>query len=225
MTFDDDDLMAYADGRAEPALAGAIEAAMETRAETRQKVLAMVGSTHRLRTAYHSIADEPVPGALVATVRAAAQTRNATRSAPSSAPRWQTWRIAAGFLVAAVLGGVGGGWATMSFGGGDDVADIDSLSGVYQAAVDRALEEFPNGKGLSIMFANGADAALKPVSTFINDAGEFCREFETSFGQSKGIRVAVSVACRRDAGGWRIDGAFLGAVPAQEVLRIGYVPK
>ena len=158
MTFDDDDLMAYADGRAEEALAGAIEAAMETRAETRQKVLAMVGSTHRLRTAYHSIADEPVPGALVAAIRAAAQTRTVDRAA-SSSPRWQTWRIAAGFLIAAVIGGVAGGWATMSLGGGDDVANVDSLRGVYQAAVDRALEEFPNGKGLSIMFANGADAA------------------------------------------------------------------
>ena len=224
MTFDDDDLMAYADGRAEPALASAIEAAMETRAETRQKVLAMVGSTHRLRTAYHSIADEPVPDTLVAAIRAAAQTRNADRSVASS-PRWQTWRIAAGFLIAAVVGGVAGGWGTMILGGADDVTDVDSLRGVYQAAVDRALEEFPNGKGLSIMFANGADAALKPVSTFINDAGEFCREFETRFGQSDGTRVAVSVACRRNAGGWRIDGAFLGAVPAQEVLRIGYVPK
>jgi hypothetical protein len=73
------------------------------------------------------------------------------------------------------------------------------------------------------MFANGTDADLKPVSTYLNDVGEFCREFEARFVQPQGARTVVSVACRQNVGSWRIDGAFLGAEPAQDVFKVGFI--
>lgn len=218
--FNDDALMAYADGHAEDAVADAIETAMDSDPEVRRKVLGFVRSAHRLRAAYQHIAGEAAPDRLVAAVRGAGRDRNLARRRPRQPA--SIWRMAAGFLVAAVIGGLVGGWGTSWLPSSSRVADIDSQRGVYQAAVDRALEGLQNGRSLSIVFASGDDAELKPVSTFLNDAGEFCREFETRFAEADGRRVVISIACRRSSGGWRIDGAFLGAEPAQDVFRIGF---
>ncbi len=222
MTFDDEILMAYADGVATPGQADAIEAAMESDEMVRRKVLAFVRSTHRLRAAYQPIAEEVAPEHLVAAVRAAAGRRDLAQLPPRHTPSRTFWRMAAGFVLAAVIGAGAGVWGSSALDDAPQVADADSFRGVYQAAVDRALEGLPNGRTLSVMFANGTDADLKPVSTYLNDVGEFCREFEARFVQPQGAHTVVSVACRQNAGNWRIDGAFLGAEPAQDVFRIGF---
>jgi anti-sigma factor RsiW len=222
MTFDDEILMAYTDGVATPGQAGAIEAAMESDETVRRKVLAFLRSTHRLRAAYQPIAEEAVPEHLVAAVRAAAGRRGLVQLPPRQAPSRTFWRMAAGFVLAAVIGAGVGGWGSSALDGTRQVADADGFRGVYQAAVDRALEGLPNGRTLKVMFANGTDADLKPVSTYLNDVGEFCREFEARFVQPQGARTVISVACRQNVGSWRIDGAFLGAEPAQDVFKVGF---
>ena len=51
VTFDDEILMAYADGQVTAGQADAIEAAMESDETVRRKVLAFVRTTNRLRAA------------------------------------------------------------------------------------------------------------------------------------------------------------------------------
>jgi len=220
--FDDEILMAYADGQVTAGQADAIEAAMESDEIVRRKVLAFVRTTNRLRAAYQPIAEEAAPEHLVAAVRAAAERRGLVHQPPRQAPSRTFWRMAAGFVLAAVIGAGAGVWGSSAFDETSQVADADTFRGVYQAAVDRALEGLPNGRTLSVMFANGTDADLKPVSTYLNDVGEFCREFEARFVQPRGVRTVVSVACRQNVGSWRIDGAFLGAEPAQDVFKVGF---
>ena len=109
--FDDEILMAYADGQVTAGQADAIEAAMESDEIVRRKVLAFVRTTNRLRAAYQPIAEEAAPEHLVAAVRAAAERRGLVHQPPRQAPSRTFWRMAAGFVLAAVIGAGAGVWA------------------------------------------------------------------------------------------------------------------
>lgn len=193
--FDDETLMAFADGELDAETSARIEAAMETDDSLVEKVAGFMESRARAADALKPLIDEPVPETLMRTVRAMVDNADATKAAdnvvafqPRTAPNSWRWAMPLAASLAVIVAGAGGylaGRASSPSQGGGTVAQLDD------PAISKALDTAPSGNEVGTGFGT-----MKLVSSFRDEAGGLCREFELS-----GPSNVVTIACRSN-GRW-----------------------
>lgn len=205
MKYDDETLMAYADGELDEARRAEISAAVERDPELARRVAQHRALRTEIAGAYSSVMDQPVPEHLSAAARGPVESPPAREARPrgnvvqfpargSRAPgapwRAREWTAMAASLV---LGGLIV-WQVGERGAGD----ITSRGGAMVASGDlaRALD--------SQLASNQAeDAAVRIGLTFKAKDGGYCRSFVSRSASAAGL------ACRSDAD-WQV--AFTEAI-------------
>jgi hypothetical protein len=195
MKFDDETLMAYADGELAPGLRAQVEQAMQA-----DPAVAAAVERHRaLRTdvfaAFAGVLDEPVPERLLPErlqpaadagghVRVDVLAQAQARPLPARWS-WRQWGGMAASLAAGVLAGALG-WQQMR---GGDAAPFSSEGGAIVARGELA-------DALSRQLAADAPVgAVRVGISFAAKGGQYCRSFQ--LGSTAGL------ACR-EGGEWRI---------------------
>lgn len=230
--FDDETVMAFADGETDAETTSRIEAALETDDELMARVAMFMETRAASKSALAPMLDEPVPDHLLASVQRMVATHKANtydsrdvpgssplvepgenvvtftpRPAPSPKRRTQSWfaPLAASILAAMIAGGGGyfAGRSTI-----DEVADMSlpvapALAGILETA----------GSGGEPIAIEGATVSV--ISSFRSEAGEVCREFEVKQRSGRNI---TSVACHL-SDHWETRLALSTAAEAS-----GYVP-
>lgn len=206
MNYDDDTLMAYADGELDPVQRAAIAQAMQDD----PAVAAAVARHQVLRrdvfSAFAGTLDEPVPERLQPPPAARVHDLAAARAAREVAGlqelesrrkrlAWPQWgALAASLAIGVLAGSLGSGW----FGGSGELALARGSAGALTAdghlaqALDRQLAQDP-GTG-----------QVRVGLSFVSQSGAYCRTFQ--LGGTSGL------ACR-EGGHWRIP--VLADSPAQ----------
>lgn len=207
LTIDTDWIAGYADGVLEPERRRLVDAAL-----ARDPALALAlrrerDMTARLAAAFPPV-EEPLPPALAGLLAgdAAAPAIMAGRRRPA---RLWLGPIAAAAVLLAVAGG---GWTALRVIDGleERVARIETAEQIRlatQTAIDarraEVLEQAPNG--VETPWRDGATAGrVRPVSTFIDASGRFCREFTEAVEGPDGSRTGGGIACRVGQHDWRL---------------------
>jgi len=202
----DIDLMAYADGEADAALAARVDRELARDPTVAPRLEMFTRSRASVKAAMDS-ALVPAPGALVARLRGMAEGKVAVLP-QRPRPAWQPAAIAAGLALAV---GLFTGWLAFR---------VDTVSGpVHLAVLDRpdvavALATLPSGQSRDL---DGA-GRLTAIATFRDESGTLCREIEHD---SPGGQALVAVACRTE-GAWSVRlaiaaGASGGFAPASSL--------
>lgn len=198
----DEVLVAYADDELPPAERAAVERRLAHDAEARDRLAAFTSTGQWLARAYDDTLREPVPEALLATVREAQHP--AAPAAAAEARRrsfWQRLRDPGWRSVWPAIGGMGGGMGVglatgialmLAWPGTDPVApDLGELVG-------RALESAAGGEPVRFELAD-VTLEVTPIGTLRTGAGEICREFTQAQGVAGEAPVVThGVACRAD---------------------------
>ncbi|MDX3974560.1 hypothetical protein [Shinella sp.] len=206
--FDDETLMAFADGELDEAQSLALEEALANDEALAERLAVFLDSRRLVGEALKPLIDEPVPEALLASVRKMAEEAQAPRDnvvsfrqkpqLPVVQPTARGWLMpVAASLVAVVTGVVGFTLGRMGPSATDAGAEI-------AAALDRET----SGRDVTL-----PGAVLHVVATFRDERGELCREYELKQKASS----TLTVACRQD-GAWATRLAL--TTPQAE----GYVP-
>lgn len=205
MTYDEETLMAYADGELDQARRAEIAAAIEQDPELARRVAAHRSLRAEVAGAFSSVIDQPVPDRLRAAARGPVPEEATRESRPrgnvvqfpargSRAPgapwRAREWTAMAASLV---LGGLIG-WQFMARSGGDVTTRGGAL--VASGELARALDT-------QLASAQAADASVRIGLTFKSKDGGYCRSFVTRASSAAGL------ACR-EGSGWQL--AFTEAI-------------
>jgi hypothetical protein len=195
MSYDDETLMAYADGELDDAQRSAIEAAMSKDPELTRRIAKHRALRAEVSGAFATVLGQPVPGGLEAAARGAREQSAAGRgkvvSFPSRASRAPAtpWRAREWTAMAASLVlGVFLSWRFLAPAPQTIVAGNDGLvaRGGLAAALDSQLASDQSG-----------DRGVLIGLTFKANDGGFCRSFVLRETGTAGL------ACRRD-GDWLI---------------------
>lgn len=204
--YDDDILMAYADGELDPAQRAAIAQAIQDDPAVAAAVARHQALRQDVFAAFAGTLDEPVPARLqpraapqvhdLAAARAAREeARQQEQERRQRRPAWPQWGALAASLAVGVLAGtLGTGW----FGAGSDLALARGADGELTAGgrlaqvLDRQLAQ------------EAGSGDVRVGLSFVSQDGSYCRTFRV--GGSSGL------ACRED-GAWRIP--VLADSPAQ----------
>lgn len=214
--YDDETLMAFADGVLDDRECAEIEAALAVDPVLAARVAGLAEARVAVRDLYAPLADLPVPPALAA--RVAEMAADAERRAPASAPanvvdlagrrdRRSFFRrvlpaVAAASVAALVAGPLGYALAP------DAEPDGLAIGAPVPKSVAATLDRLPSGSTSAL----AGFGALQAIATFHDGDGHLCREFELD-----GSGDLVAVACRTD-GAWRVTFAV------ETRLADGYVP-
>jgi hypothetical protein len=191
VTYDDETLMAYADGELDPARRAEIAAAVAKDPSLARRVDAHRALRARVASAYGAVLDSTVPDKLLAAARGpspsvanVAQFPKPAAQAPSPPWRAREWFAMAASLVL----GFFISWRAFAPGGALIEASNDSL--VARGELARALDG-------QLAAENGADRAVSIGLSFETRGGGYCRSFSLADSQTTGL------ACR-EHGEWRI---------------------
>jgi anti-sigma factor RsiW len=200
MSFDEETVMAYADGELDGAARAAVEAAMQSDPQLAQRIARHRALRERLRTAFDPVLDEPLPGRLLASLHAEPaqrRTDNVVTLPRRAAPRWswQHWgAMAASLLIGALLG----------------PPLLRSPQSAYLTRDGQLLAGGDLAHALSTQLAAGQTPAA-PVQvgvSFRARGGAYCRTFTL---RERGSLAGV--ACR-DAQAWRVEALAQNPAPA-----------
>lgn len=204
--FDDETLMAYADGELDAATRERIAAAAAADAGIAARIAMHAALRTRLRDAFDPVTAEPVPDRLVNAIRGPAVAHGSREVASLEGHRarrqeerrrwsWPEW----GSLAASLVIGVMVGQFAMR-----SPTEVTARGGALLAdgPLAAALTEQLAG-------AQGDDAAVLVGISFLSRSGDYCRTFEWR----EDSRLA-GLACREEAG-WRLR--VLSEVGAQPV--------
>ncbi|WP_411034478.1 anti-sigma factor family protein [Shinella sp. BYT-45] len=207
--FDDEILMAYADGELDEARSLALEEALAGDEALAERLAVFLDSRRLVAGALKPLIDEPVPEALLASVRRMAEAaaakpedtviafRPKPRQQEAAARRWL-------MPVAASLVAVVSGLAGFSIGRLGPAAEDSG------AEIAAALNREASGRDVAL---GTAGTVLHVVATFRDANGDLCREY--ALKQPAGS--TLTIACRQD-GAWTTRLAL--TAPQAE----GYVP-
>lgn len=189
--FDDEILMAYADGELAPAERAAVEEAMQRDPEVAAAVARHQNMRRDVFGAFAGVLAEPVPARLQPEPSARVVQLDAHRAARAQpqerrARSWGSWGALAASLAVGVMAGILGG---QSLRGGAELALARDASGALLAAgrLDDALERQLAGAA--------AQGEVQVGMSFLSNKGSYCRSFV--LGTSAGL------ACR-EGGAWHI---------------------
>ncbi|GLR54390.1 hypothetical protein KYK30_07420 [Shinella yambaruensis] len=210
--FDDETLMAFADGELDEARSLALEEALAEDEALAERLAVFLDSRRLVGDALKPLIDEPVPEALAASVRRMVQEAGEKTAPPQdnvvsfpARPQPEAGRAAArrwlmpiaASLVALVTGVVGFTLGRM----GPSVPDAG-------AEIAAALDREASGRDVTL-----GTAVLHVVATFRDERGELCREYRLTQPASS----TQTVACRQ-------DGAWTTRLALTTPLAEGYVP-
>jgi len=227
--FDDDILMAFADGELDEATRRAVEEAMDMDDALVERVGLFIRTAALSKQALEPLVSAPVPDALLANVKAmvadhagAADDRrpdahddNVVAFAAPSPARARTglsrWAMPLAASLALVIGGLAGYAIGTAPGEGGAV-------GLRVAALDQpgllpALRTVPSGSEITL---DGSGDRLRMIASYIDSDNGLCREFEVDQADRS---TFVSVACRS---GTEWDVQFTVAAASQSAS--GYAP-
>lgn len=210
MNYDDDTLMAYADGELDPAQRAAIARAMQDDPAVAAAVARHQALRRDVFAAFAGTLDEPVPERLQPPAAAPVHELAAARSARAAAALqeqerrqrrlgWPQWgALAASLAVGVLAGSLVTGW--FGSGSGSELALAGAggeltAGGRLAQALDRQLAQ-DSGAG-----------EVRIGLSFQSHSGAYCRTFQ--MGGSSGL------ACR-DGGNWRIPVLADSAAAAGE---------
>ena len=201
MTFDDDTLMAYADGelsaeeRAEIERALAADPGLSERLEAHQRMRTLLSG------AYSDAMDEPVPERLLTAVRGPAPRKPEVVDLSARREGRAKWSVREwGAIAASLAGGLIIGFGAMNTQSPLIAVTADGMSA--RGALERALDT---------QLASDEAGAVRIGLTFRDVDGAFCRTFELT------QRGTTGVACR-GADDW--DIAMTAAQGAQGDIRM-----
>lgn len=212
--FDDETLMAFADGELDAATNQRLETALETDEVLAERLAIFLDTRMAVASAMKPLIDEPVPEALAASVRRMAEAAD-TKAAnapennvvafqrpekPVTARSRKPWLMPVAASILAVITGVGGYMAGRG--------SIDT-GGSPEKALFAALDQQPSGSDVSL----GQSGALHIVSSFVDGRGELCREYELK----RQNETTATVACRT-------NGAWVTRLALSSPRAEGYVP-
>jgi hypothetical protein len=188
-------LMAFADGALPPEEAARVAALVAADPDLARQVAELRAGRAAVRDAFAAVLREPVPDRLIRAATGASPAGAAsippTRPVASNdnpplrraPPRWRRPAVAA---AASLLLGLGGGWALAP--GGDPAGP-----GRLGRALEAALEGAPAG----------ASAGVTLLASHRLEDGGVCRSFAAPQGEGR----LLGLACREQAGGWRLRAA------------------
>lgn len=207
--YDDETLMAFADGELDDERSAEIEAALGADPGLADRVAALAGARALVRELHAPLADLPVPKELEARVAAMAAGKPAGATVTNLASRRRTsrstlWPMAMAASVAALVAGPLGFLLQPGAERGEAVAVAEPLPAALSAVLDRLAS------GASETLAGGA--RIEAIASFRDPAGGLCREFEIERDAA-----LVAVACR-SGDDWRV--AFAVSAPSDG----GYAP-
>lgn len=217
--FDDETLMAFADGELDAETAAKVEVAMETDDELVMRVATFIESRAAVAAELKPLIDEPVPEALTRSVEAMIAASRQPQSEPAKAdnvvplrPARRTaspsWIMPLAASLVAVAFGVGGYLAGEA---NAPHASTPLLAGIADPAIVTTLDTALTGAEAAV-----AGGSMKLVSSFNDGSGALCREFELK--QASGS-ATLTVACRAGQD-WQVRLAVAGPASGGD----GYVP-
>ncbi len=213
MIFDDETLMAFADGELDEATTQAVERAMETDDALVMRVAEFIETRATAREAFTPA--EPVPAALDAAVRGMVERHRAAEQPASNvvslgAARTrrfgfaqQSWQLP---LAASLATAIASGFIGYQLGQSPGAAPVEpGLDGFSSAEIASVLDSAASGDEVTIADGSGR---VRLISSFNEQSGALCREYEID--RSAGASV-VAVSCRDDSD-WSMR--FAVAAPA-----------
>ena len=104
---------------------------------------------------------------------------------------------------AAGFGGLIVGFAAAELGPALSSADPPMAVAAIQAELPEVLESEVSGTTVAFNDpVQGISGTVKPLSTFLNADGSYCRAYEASASHEDGTLTSRGVACRDEAGHW-----------------------
>lgn len=211
--FDDEILMAFADGELDEAQSQALEEALATDDVLAERLAVFLDSRRLVGDALKPLIDEPVPEALLVSVRRMAEDAQRAadkpqdnviafqpRQQPAAAPAARRWLMPlAASVVAAITGVIGFSVGRMGPPAANSGAEIAS-----------ALDREASGKDVAL---DASGKVLHVIATFRDERGDVCREYEVKEPAGR----TLTIACRQQ-GGWTTRLAL--TAPTAD----GYVP-
>ncbi len=219
----DEMLMAYADGELAPKDRATVEAQLATDAEARKRLKVFEATRASIAQLYDETLQEPVPGHLLKFVLCDEPLQGVYTDTSSAATPKRTWQnpvmaalnavgrtfvsgprlsmaTAWSVLILAVVGGAGL-YLSKSSGDGRQLVALHNGQIYASGPLQRALETTPSGKKVSLGEDPASAITIQTVLTFKNRNQTYCRQYEaaTPTGGYSGV------ACRTDAGQWRLD--------------------
>lgn len=223
--FDDETLMAFADGELDEETAAAVEKAMATNEGLARRVALFVQTRVQVKEALRPLLEEPVPERLSQSVRRLIDEakRHGFPSDDSETPRvvalkandnrvpsllQRSWIMPLAASLIAIACGIGG----YVVGIGAQDPDGLEVAGLNSPALSEALRLQPSGEETVL---TGSNDRFRVVASFRDESGSLCREFEIN---SASRSTVISVAClSNDA--WAVN--FAVVAPAGDG---GYAP-
>ncbi len=192
MSFNDETLMAYADGELDGPTRAAVEQAMRRDPALAERVRQHQALRSNVFAAFAPVAEEPVPQRLQAAASGGKVIHlNTKRKGHAEAANdrrwsWPEWGAVAAALVVGVLaGGVG-------------LQEVQGLNGGAQLAMAADGQLAARGKlaqALGSQLAGAAPGAVKIGTSFVGKDGNYCRSFM--------MGVAAGLACK-DGAEWKV---------------------
>jgi hypothetical protein len=216
--FDDETLMAFADGELDEATRTSVEAALEDDEQLAERLAVFIDSRLAIAAELKPLINEPVPDALEASVRRMVEQAQGgagdmpahgdnvltfrRKPEPASQPVARPWLMPIAASILALATGFGG-YLAGSNGAG--------VSASFDRQVADMLQREPSGKDIAL---DGGAVSVHIVASFRDGRGEFCREYEVRRAEEK----TATIACRAANGNW---GTRLAVTTASAQ---GYVP-
>ncbi|MBY3141346.1 anti-sigma factor family protein [Rhizobium laguerreae] len=206
--FDDETLMAFADGELDETQSRALEKALASNEALCERLAVFLDSRQLVGDALKPLIDEPVPQALLASVRRMADEvrhQKPQDNVVSFRPKQQQqtmrrWLVpVAASLVAIVTGVVGFALGRINPSASNSGAEI-------AAVLDREV----SGRDVTL---SSPETVLHVVASFRDERGELCREYELKQPKSS----TLTVACRQ-------NGAWATRLALTSAKADGYVP-
>jgi surface antigen len=184
-------LVAFVDGELKPAAMARVRDALAAEPRLRDRVEKLRAVDATLDAAFAPILAAPLP-ALALTDRPPAVL------APRALPRRGIgWALAAG------VAGLIAGFAAGQLGPELTPTDAPVAAAAIQAQLPQVLES--QVSGTTVAFNDpfqGVTGTVKPLNTFVNADGRYCRTFEAHVTNEDGSLTSHGVACRDDDGKW-----------------------
>jgi len=210
VSYDDETLMAYADGELDEALNAEISAAVERDPALARRVEQQRALRAKVAGAFATVLDQPLPERLLAAANGPARAevlQFSARSRPSQSVRWgvREWGAMAATLVLGVLLS----WKMFAPSGSTLIGARDGAL-VARGALARALDS-------QLASTQRVEDAVQIGLTFKNKEGRYCRSFLVQQAGTAGL------ACR-EGGEWHIPVTAAAQLPAQGLRQATSLP-
>jgi hypothetical protein len=185
-------LVAYLDGELTAAAAGEVETVLAADPQARAQLASLERVDVALKAAFDPILSAPLP-ALALTERSheTAIQRPLIARAPV---RW-AWAAGVAGLIVGFTAGQLGPW----LGSQADPVAVAAIESQLPEVLESELS------GTTVAFndtVQGVSGTVRPISTFVNADGSYCRAYEAHASNEDGRLTSRGVACRDDDGRW-----------------------